>query len=243
VLATLRTRKWVGLSLAALVVILAFGALSLWQWQRAHRDDSVALPVAAAAVFGDGGALDPASYGTRVETAGVYDVAHQVLVRHSADAFWVVTRLRPVAGLPIPVVRGSVSSPEDAAVRDVASGVVTVVGVAQPYEGDPGGTPASLPPGQTDRLTASGLDLPYAAVQGWLALEAQTPPSTAPLAPVEPPVPQDTGGGLRLQNASYAFQWILFAGFVVFFWYRMLRDDVRGAAPVPTPSTPVRKVY
>jgi cytochrome oxidase assembly protein ShyY1 len=239
----LGTPKWIGLTLATVAVIVAFGALSLWQWQRAHRDDVQALPVAAAEVFGTTGAMDPASYGSRVETSGVYDSAHQVLVRHDDRTFWVVTPLRPTAGLPIPVVRGTVSSPDDPAVAALPAGVVTVVGVAQPYEGDPGGTPAVLPPGQTDRITAAGLDLPYDAAPGWIALETQDPASSPAMAAVTAPVSADTPGSLRLQNTTYAVQWILFAAFVMFFWYRMLRDDVRGATPSPTPSIPVREVY
>jgi hypothetical protein len=40
-------------------------------------------------------------------------------------------------------------------------------------------------------------------------------------------------------------QWVLFAGFVVFFWVRMLRDDLRGTdAGAPRRETaPVREVY
>jgi cytochrome oxidase assembly protein ShyY1 len=30
--------------------------------------------------------------------------------------------------------------------------------------------------------------------------------------------------GFALQNLSYALQWWLFAGFAVFFWWRLVRD-------------------
>jgi cytochrome oxidase assembly protein ShyY1 len=62
---------------------------------------------------------------------------------------------------------------------------------------------------------------------------------------VVPPISGDAPAGLRLQNASYAVQWVLFAAFVVFFWWRLLRDDLRGAG-VDRPReavAPVREVY
>jgi cytochrome oxidase assembly protein ShyY1 len=240
----LATRKWIGLSILALVVIVAFGVLSAWQWQRAQRDEAVTTAVAAVEVFSAGEPLAASAYGAVVTASGTYDAAHQVVVVHGNGTYWVVTPLQPSSGAAIPVARATVTSLDDPAVSDVTSGTVTVTGVAQPYEGDPG-TPSTLPAGQAERLTASGLALPYPAVGGWVALESQTPPAAVEAAPVVPPVTQQAGGDLRLQNASYAVQWLLFAGFVVFFWARMLRDDLRELGPAQTrPETaPVREVY
>jgi len=240
----LTTRKWIGLSILALAVIAAFGVLSAWQWQRAQRDEVVASAVPAGEVFVAGDPLAASSYGTVVSASGTYDSAHQVVVVHGNGTFWVVTPLQPSSGEAIPVARATVTSLDDPAVADVTSGIVTVTGVAQPYEGDPG-TPSALPAGQTERLTASGLALPYPAAGGWIALQSQTPAAAVAAAPVLPPVTQQAGGNLRLQNASYAVQWLLFAGFVVFFWARMLRDDLRDLGPAETrqETAPVREVY
>ena len=240
----LTTRKWIGLSILALAVIAAFGVLSAWQWQRAQRDEVVASAVPAGEVFVAGDPLAASSYGTVVSASGTYDSAHQVVVVHGNGTFWVVTPLQPSSGEAIPVARATVTSLDDPAVADVTSGIVTVTGVAQPYEGDPG-TPSTLPAGQTERLTASGLALPYPAAGGWIALQSQTPAAAVAAAPVLPPVTQQAGGNLRLQNASYAVQWLLFAGFVVFFWARMLRDDLREVGPATTrqETAPVREVY
>jgi cytochrome oxidase assembly protein ShyY1 len=93
-----------------------------------------------------------------------------------------------------------------------------------------------------ERITASAFDPTYPLALGWIALEAQVPP-TVGLGGVTPPIGMGTTSSIRLQNAMYAVQWICFAAFVLFFWVRMLRDDLRGAAPTPTPSTPVREVY
>jgi len=240
----LSTRKWIGLTLLALVVIVAFGLLSRWQWARAQRDQVLVAPVPAAAVFTPGSPLRTSSYGTRVAATGTYDAAHQTLVAHGNGTFWVVTPLRTAGGEALPVARASVTSPDDAAVSTVTAGTVAVVGVAQPYEGDPG-TASDLPAGQAERLTAAGLALPYPAAGGWVALESQHPAPSVPATAVEPPVGAGSTATIRLQNASYAAQWLLFAGFVVFFWWRMLRDDVRGVDDTqPRRSTePVREVY
>ncbi len=241
----LTSARWIGLTLTALAVIVAFGGLSWWQWERAQRDEpGVVAPVAASEIFLAGQVLADASYGTRVEITGVYDRAHQLLVRRGPATFWIVTTLRPESGAAVAIARGIVSSPQDPSVSDVPPGVVTVAGVAQPFEGDPG-TPSTLPSGQADRLTEAALALPYSAASGWIALESQTPRAARALPSVPAAYGQGSTSSLRLQNAMYAIQWILFAAFVVFFWARMLRFEVRGVttAPPAAPSSPVREVY
>ena len=240
----LTTGKWIGLTLGMLALIVAFGLLSHWQWERAQRDQAVIVPVPASSVFSPGVPLATSSYGATVTATGVYDEAHQVVVVHGNGTYWVVTPLRTGSGEALPVARASVTSLGDPVVTDVSTGTVTVTGVAQPYEGDPG-TTSTLPAGQAERLTASGLALPYPAAGGWVALESQTPASAVLSTPVQPPVTTGSTASIRLQNASYAVQWLLFAGFVVFFWVRMLRDDLRGADAPPTrrQTAPVREVY
>jgi hypothetical protein len=43
--------------------------------------------------------------------------------------------------------------------------------------------------------------------------------------------------GGNVQNLAYALQWPLFAGFVVFAWWRMLRYELRPPTPEPAPPT------
>jgi cytochrome oxidase assembly protein ShyY1 len=228
---------------AALLIIVAFGALSWWQWQRAQRDRVESAPVPAASVLTAQTPLDVSAYGTRVEATGVYDAAAQVLVAHGPSSYWVVTPLRPSTGAALPVARGTVTSVDDPAVAAVPSGTVRVVGVAQPYEGDPG-TASTLPAGQAERITASAFDTDYPVALGWIALQSADPAQTG-MSAVVAPVSADSTASIRLQNASYAVQWVIFAGFVVFFWVRMLRYDLRDVttAPPAPASDPVREVY
>jgi cytochrome oxidase assembly protein ShyY1 len=240
----MRTPRWIGLTVAALLLIVAFGALSWWQWQRAQRDRVDAAPVPASSLLTAQATLDPSAYGARVEATGAYDADAQVLVAHGPSTYWIVTLLRPASGPAIPVARGTVSSPDDPAVAAVPAGQVRVVGVAQPFEGDPG-TSASLPPGQVERLVATAFSVDYPMVLGWIALQSSDP-AQAGVAPVLAPISADSTASIRLQNASYAVQWVLFAGFVVFFWVRMMRYDLRDAESAATPapaSEPVREIY
>lgn len=239
----LATPRWIGLSLTAIVLIVAFGGMSYWQWQRAQRDE---LPpretVPAASVLTPEAPPAQSEYGAPVEIAGTYDAAAQVLVDHGQGEYWIVTPLRPATGPAVAVARGAVRSTTDPAVAAVPAGPVVVRGTAQPFEGDPG-TPDSGADGTISRLTASALALPYPGVQGWIALTEQTPPQQPAPAVVVAPFGSTSGKGIRLQNAGYAVQWVLFAAFVVFVWWRFLREDARLAAeqapaPVAEPSRP-----
>ena len=240
---TLATGKWVALTLGGLLLIVAFGVLSWWQWQRAQRDQQLKPVQPWTEVLAVGQPLSTDDYGVPVTVTGTYDATHQLLVKHGRG-FWVVTPLRTVEGPVVAVARADVASADAPAVSDITPGTVTVVGAAQPFEGDPG-TPSTLPPGQSDRLTESALAASYDLVDGWVAMETQTPPAAVAAPLVPPAIGGTAGAGLRLQNLSYAFQWLVFAGFVVFFWVRLLRDDLREAAAEapPAPVEPVREVY
>ena len=240
---TLATGKWVALTLGGLLLIVAFGVLSWWQWQRAQRDEDVRATRAWTDVFGPGQPPSTSNYDVPVTVTGTYDAAHQLLVKHGRG-FWVVTPLRTADRPVVAIARADVESPSAPAVADITPGTVTVVGAAQPFEGDPG-TPSTLPAGQSDRLTEAAFGATYDLADGWVAMTSQTPAPAVAAAPVPPAVGGTASSGLRLQNLSYAVQWLLFAGFVVFFWVRMLRDDLREAAAEAPPEAvePVREVY
>jgi cytochrome oxidase assembly protein ShyY1 len=239
----LATPRWIGLSVTAVLLIVAFGGMSYWQWQRAQRDEAPPREtVAASSVLTADAPLPSADYGAPVEMAGTYDASAQVLVDHGQGEYWIVTPLRPADGPAVAIARGTVTSRTDPAVAAVPSGEVVVRGLAQPFEGDPG-APDSPDDGVISRLTESALALPYVGVKGWIALTEQRPAAQPATAAVVPPFGGTAGAGIRLQNAGYAVQWVLFAAFVVFVWARFLREDVRLAqeqapAPVAEPSRP-----
>lgn len=232
--AQLLTPRWIAATAVALATLVAFGFLSHWQWDRANRDQDAAAagadpaPVDVATVLG----VDPLpadSYGRRVSATGSYDAAGQrVVVR--GDTYWVVTPLLPQSGPAIPVVRGVLTAPTAPA---PPPGTVTVVGRVEPYDGDPGTQPsdAGLPAGQLPRLTGSLLTdaVGGEVTGGWVAMTSQQPGSTLP-AVTAPSSPQ-AGSHLYWQNVTYAVQWLLFAAFVAFLWWRWFRDELREREP------------
>jgi cytochrome oxidase assembly protein ShyY1 len=241
----LLTRRWIGLSIFALLVVGGFGVMSHWQWDRAHRDeaadaaasDPAAVPIGQ--LLTGSVALDPTDYGRSVTVTGSYDPASQRLVPRGSTYF-VIAALHPSSGGPaVPVVRGSAAH---LPVSAPPTGEVTVTGRLQPYDGDPGVQPsdADLPAGQAARIAASAL-VPVMGADlagGWVALSQQSPQTTTAQGPgaalpvITPAYSTVAGhGGLLWQNTTYAVQWVMFAGFVVFMWVRWFRDELVLADP------------
>ena len=176
--------------------------------------------------------------------SGTYDAAHQVVVVHGNGTYWVVTPLQPVSGAAIPVARATVTSLDDPAVSDVT----------ERHRHRHRGRAALRGRPRHAVDAAGGPGRPAHGVRARPALPRGRRLGGARVADAAGGGRGDAGAAagrrgrraaIRLQNASYAVQWLLFAGFVVFFWSRMLRDDLRGAGPAqPRPETaPVREVY
>jgi len=210
----LLTRRWLGLTVLALMVVTAFVWLGAWQWSRTYRvadgfsDEPLAVPVAELAPVG--AALPVGSTGRQVTATGRYlPSRQQVVPGHSLDGSpvsWVLTPLALGDGTVLQVVRGWVTAAEGA-LAVPPTGVVTVSGRMVP-------SPASTPSPASQRA-------------GLLVRTAQSPPDPLSLQPV-PSAPVVTSGGAKqfhLQNAIYTSQWWIFAVLVVVYWGRLLRDE------------------
>ncbi|UER53659.1 SURF1 family protein [Kineosporiaceae bacterium SCSIO 59966] len=107
--------------------------------------------------------------------------------------------------------------PDGARPLDVPAGRVTLEGRLEQSEPPVGGAG----PGTRELPTVASADLVNVwdppLYTAYLAL-TDTEPPLEPVPTVEP------ADGLALQNLSYALQWWLFAGFAVFFWWRLVRD-------------------
>ncbi|WP_069813777.1 SURF1 family protein [Streptomyces sp. TP-A0874] len=166
------------------------------------------------------------------------------------QGFYVLALLRTTAGDALPVVRGWLpgdadSAADTASVPELPRGEVTVTGALQASENEstPGAhTGGGLPAGQLGMISASSLVnlVPYGVYDGWVTLSEggersaggqdtgvgaaeglrAVPPAAAP------------GSGLDLkafQNLGYTGEWFVFAGFVVFMWFRFFRREVENA--------------
>ena len=220
--------RFVALLALALLLASAFAWLGDWQLSRARdeasrevREQSAARPVAPIADV-----LAPA------EPVTGDDVRRLVTVRGRLDGgraltvpgreldgepgAWVLAPLVvDGTGGTLPVVLGWV--PEDVRPPPVDSGPVELTGRLEQSEPPVGGQT----PDVKQVPAVSSVDL----VNVW-----EPPLYTAYLAVTDPPAPlrplpeSEPPSGFALQNLSYALQWWAFAGFAVFFWWRIVRD-------------------
>jgi surfeit locus 1 family protein len=223
-------------SLAAIAAMLAGG---VWQWdtyrdhqhqasQQAQESLATAAPVPLASVFGRDDPFPGDGVGKRVTVTGEYS-SRQFFVRDRFDqrraGLWVLTPLRVDGESAILVVRGWV--PDAASPGAVVpTGQVTVVGALEPAESTaalvsggpgPGAVVTSISP-----AVLVGV-LPFDLYSGYLVATSQRPAADPDLAAVTPPTPESSSwSGFR--NALYAVQWVLFAGFGAYMWWRICRD-------------------
>jgi cytochrome oxidase assembly protein ShyY1 len=206
--------------------------LGLWQldaYDERQSADALARqqerPTPLGRILGPDSAFPSDGVGRPVMVTGRYVADEQIYVRGlpgSTGRYAATTPLLTPTGSLILVVRGST----DELGGVPPGGVVTVSGLLEPSAGS--GSPLSSQR-VTDGLRIAGMldgfsrDL-YA---GYIVLTDSRPDD--PLSPVEPPLSEPSPwAGFR--NLLYAVQWWVFAGFVVFMWWRIVRD---GDSPGP----------
>lgn len=228
------------LALLAVAVLVVIAFIQAGRWQARCRRGRGAEGVLAKARSQQPVAVEtvlqphsefPGVLSTRpVSATGEFGTDQVVVANRRLDGrigYWVVAPLRVEAsGATLPVLRGFVTSPTD--LPPVPSGTVTVTGGLAPPESPYAGE--SPPQGQA-RL---GRHLrPRRAVARRplqrLRLPAGESPAAAPssLGTMER-VPTPSGEtGFKWRNAAYALQWWAFAGFALYMWWRIVRDEGR----------------
>ena len=268
--------RWLAMLALVIAVMVGFGLLGRWQLGVAHDQDTVeaateaaSLPVVPLQEVLTPHQQFPTPAVNRVVTAtGSYRPADQVLITDrrlgEQTGFWVVDALvLDDDGAVLPVLRGFV--PDAAAAPAPPAGRIQVTGALAVGEPSPD-QPAALPPGQLQRLNMATLvnlwpgDLYNAFVfasaeapaTGAAALGGVDDTLTSPgLSRVSPP--PAASGQLSWRNLGYALQWWFFAGFALYMWWRMVREDAHGAlatagasaaeatrgpSPTPVPARP-----
>ncbi|WP_416984308.1 SURF1 family protein [Streptomyces sp. T028] len=239
----LLTPRWWGINVFVLLAIPFCVFMGSWQLSRfeARVDDHRAAKAQAetnrteaARPLGEMLPVDKATSGKQVTATGRY--GRQLLVPgrelDGKNGYYVLTLLRTDDGRALPVVRGWLAGTADAAKAPAPpSGEVTVTGALQASE-QPGNNGVSaqggLPSGQTAAISAASLInlVPYDVYDAWITLD------TADGGMTTVPVSATPGTGLDLkafQNLGYTGEWFVFAGFVVFMWFRLLRREVEFA--------------
>jgi surfeit locus 1 family protein len=225
------TPKMLGLHLLALVLVAAMGALSLWQYQSYTQQQADELarianapPVPLDTLLRPDQAFTAAAHARPVVVRGEY-ADGQVLVGAGGPRPWLVTPLVTGSGAAILVVRGLAAPGAQQAAPAPPDGPVRVVGSLQPSQAR-GGIDTDLGDDRVPALSTAQLisEFPVDLYSGYVVLTEQRPPGT--LTPAQPPAPQ-TSVAAGLQNLMYTLQWWAFAGFVVFMWWRIVRDEAR----------------
>ncbi|MEV8586628.1 SURF1 family protein [Streptomyces sp. NPDC051180] len=235
----LRTPRWWGINAFVLLAIPFCVFMGTWQLgkfedrvdshqeaeQRPAPSTRKAEPLAALLP------VDTETSGRTAEARGRFGEQFLVPDREldGRSGAYVLTLLRTDGGRALPVVRGWL--PTGAEAPAPPSGEVTVVGALQASEtaGTKGvHTAGGLPEGQLGMISAASLvnvvqDDVYDA---WITLVD----SPAGLTPV--PAAAAAGTGLdakAFQNLGYTAEWFVFAGFVVFMWFRLVRREAEAS--------------
>ncbi|MFG2573279.1 SURF1 family protein [Streptomyces sp. NPDC048481] len=236
----LLTPRWWGINVFVLLAIPFCLFMGSWQLSRFearvddHRDAKTQAESArrgAARPLAELLPVDKATSGRQATATGRYGAQLLVPDREldGKNGFYVLSLLRVDGGRALPVVRGWLPGRADAAKAPAApAGEVTVTGALQASEqpGDDGVSGrGGLPAGQTAAISAASLVnlVPYDLYDAWITLDKASPGMTAV------PAKAASGTGLDLkafQNLGYTGEWFVFAGFVVFMWFRLLRREV-----------------
>lgn len=222
------TPRWITLGLIALIFALAAIGLGRWQWDRTQdivraEQAAQAEAVAIETLTEVGEGFDNPLIGRPILAGGTYLADQQVAVlSRSVDdrpGVWVLTPLQLTDGSAVAVVRGWAP---DISAAPAPPGRVDVAGIWHPserfYRDEPFRNDGVFAI-STERLRERW-DLPLRP--GFIMLTSQQPQSD--LVPV-PQTVQTAGVPFPIQNAFYAVQWLVFAGFAGFVYVRWLRME------------------
>lgn len=234
--------RWIGALVFALALAAGFAGLGQWQLERAIESGKAvvaptetALPLAQVAK--PNGPMTDKSVGQLVEFTGTFVAGDEQLlydrINFGRSGWWVVSHVDVDAGggqrIALAVARGW--APDEATAKSVMARLAEqpqepkkILGRILPDEqpqvpGDKKNPTAmtTLGVGQLYNLWTGvdGMDVYNAYVVD------RTPPAGLDTIDSPPPIQQTE---LNWLNIFYAAEWIIFAGFAIFLWYRLVRD-------------------
>ncbi|MFJ6453728.1 SURF1 family protein [Paenarthrobacter sp. NPDC091669] len=241
--------RWIAGLVFALLLSGVFVLLSQWQLSRsAQHEPPAPSSIEEVKPLVDvlkPGQFFPGSVSDQMVTAtGSYDPGKQVLVEgrlyNNQKGFWIVSAfavnnaptLTGVAASPqtwIPVARGWVADAAQAG--PPPSGIITLTGRLIPSEAPVPNVDAG--PGRASAVSAAELINMWEVTSypGFVAATSEVSGGvTIPLGddvkalniPPQPPAEQ-----VNWLNLFYAVEWVVFAGFSIFIWWRLVKDDYR----------------
>jgi len=231
--------RWVAALLLALGIAAAFALLGNWQLERAiesgvvvERSTERVKPLADVAQP-DGGVAQIAT-GQMVTVDGTWVAGDEQLIttrlNGGVSGFWVVSHFRTDAAASIAVARGW--APDKITAESVIAGLqappepgpVTLTGRfltgEAPELPDPAGDSMEVTKVAPSALINLWADFTDESVYSAYIVDATAPAGLDVIDSPEPQVDQS----LNWLNVFYAIEWVVFAGFAVFLWYRLVRD-------------------
>jgi surfeit locus 1 family protein len=232
--------RWIAMLLLCLVVAGIFAWLGQWQLARAvdltpREEGATEQVMPIADVVSPGSYLTDPLIGQRVSVTGTIAADDYVVVASrfngGVEGYWVTAHLRavdPAASLAVAV--GWAPSEEEADAVAVALAASTdpeeTVSVTGRIVADEG----PVPPPRTDPMRLTRMS-PAALLSRWsdvseLEVYRQFLVADEPmggLADIDSPAP-DAGSTINWLNIFYAAEWVIFAGFAFYLWYRLAKD-------------------
>jgi cytochrome oxidase assembly protein ShyY1 len=242
--------RWIAGFIFAIALSGVFVLLSQWQFGRSTQPEVPVNP-ATEQVQPLTSTLQPGEFfhgsvaDQMVTAQGTYSADKQVLVpgrlHDGKSGYWVVSAfavngaptLTGAAATPqtwIPVARGWVAEPQDAAAPP--SGLVELTGRLLPSEAPVAGKAPK--PGEASAVSVAelinywevssypGFVSATAEVVGGQDVSAAAVPGN--LLPLDIG-PQPPAQHINWLNLFYSIEWVVFAGFALFIWWRLVKDD------------------
>ena len=242
---TMLRPRWLLALLLALAIAAAFALLGRWQLERAiasgevvERSTETVQPLPDT-VSPDGPPRESAT-GQLVAVDGSFVPGDDVLISERLNegerGFWVVSRFATVATASVPVstiavARGWAATEAEARAA-IAELSAQTAGLQQTVTGRfvPSEAPA-VPDEDADPRTQTTVST-AALINQWADFTDQSvyagyivdTDAAANLTVIDSPVPS-SDAAVNWLNIFYALEWAVFAGFAVFLWYRLVRDD------------------
>ncbi|WP_307784217.1 SURF1 family cytochrome oxidase biogenesis protein [Salinibacterium sp. SWN248] len=230
-----RRPRWIGALVLALAIAASFAALGQWQLSRSLEGGEITEQQSESVVELDSVATaqEPLSYLTTGQTvtltaeliAGDYVILSDRNNDSQGMGYWVVAHGVEPSGASIAIALGWAESADAAASAvadlDTMATTVTITGRLLPTESP---QQSDFEEGERSALAVSELvnlwsEVP-AGTYGGYVISFDAP---AGLETIDSP-PPSTEVSLNLLNVFYAVEWVVFAGFAVFLWFRLVRD-------------------
>lgn len=237
--------RWIFALLLAFVVAGVFAWLGRWQLEAAIHNANNTIETEQVQLFTDlaepGKAVTEVAAGAVVSLDGAFEPEDLTFVtpreNQGESGAWVVGHLRTDSS-HLAVAIGWAPSLEEAQAAAVELQDSPLFERDQTLEGRYMPAEAGTTPAPTDDPQLMNAMVPGHVINSWQTVDAPTYAGYLVLHPdgVEDllaeaglnaidSVPPETDASANLLNLFYALEWVVFAGFALFFWYRLARDN------------------